>query len=288
MTRTRVRAAPVPLREDERRGERLRRLPRARPGGAGGRGGDPPRLRPAERNRGRRRPFRDRRAPRGRSAAVCRGLLQRRRRRRALLRERHPLRRADRVAPARRRSRLRRRDRVGTRRARIAGSGRVTIALPEPVRLGRKLSTLGLGGGAVAAEAVEVVVGVPHLVVAVPAAAALGGLDLASLGPPLRRHPEMAGERTSTSLRGPGPRRWRSGPGSGVSRTRRSRAAPGRWRRRPWRRFATRPRADRREDALGRDARRRLRPGADGLSAIRLSGDARLLYEGEIRWEEWS
>ena len=173
--------------------------------------------------------------------------------------------------------------------ARIAGSGRVTIALPEPVRLGRKLSTLGLGGGAVAAEAVEVVVGVPHLVVAVPAAAALGGLDLASLGPPLRRHPEMA-EGTNVNF---------------VARTGASALAIRTWERGVENEtlacgsgtVAAAAVAALRDEAAG-PIGVRTRSGEtlvvdfdrvpDGLSAIRLSGDARLLYEGEIRWEEWS
>ena len=173
--------------------------------------------------------------------------------------------------------------------ARIAGSGRVTIALPEPVRLGRRLPTLGLGGGAVAAEAVEVVVGVPHLVVAVPAAAALGGLDLASLGPPLRRHPEMAGGTNVNFVARTGAsalaiRTWERGVenetlacGSGtvaaaaVAALRDEAAGP----------IGVRTRSG---ETLVVDFDR----VPDGLSAIRLSGDARLLYEGEIRWEEWS
>ena len=176
--------------------------------------------------------------------------------------------------------------------ARIAGSGRVTIALPEPVRLGRTLPTLGLGAGTgarIAAEAVEVEVGVPHLVVAVADAALLGTLDLASLGPPLRRHPEMPDGANVNFVARTGAsalaiRTWERGVenetlacGSGtvasaaVAALRDEAAGP----------IGVRTRSG---ETLVVDFDRT----RGGLTAIRLTGDARLLYEGEIRWEEWS
>jgi diaminopimelate epimerase len=173
--------------------------------------------------------------------------------------------------------------------ARVAGSGRVTIALPEPVRLGRLLPTLGIGSGAIAAEAVEVEVGVPHLVVTVADPGALGRLDLASLGPPLRRHPEMPeGANVNFVARSDASglviRTWERGVenetlacGSGtvasaaVAALRDEAAGP----------IGVKTRSG---ETLVVDFDRR----PDGLTAIRLTGDARLLYEGEIRWEEWS
>ncbi len=171
--------------------------------------------------------------------------------------------------------------------ARIAGSGRVTIALPEPVRLGRALPTLGLGG--IAAEAVEVEVGVPHLVVAIPDAASLADLDLPSLGPPLRRHPEMPDGANVNFVARTGAsalaiRTWERGVenetlacGSGtvasaaVAALRDEAAGP----------IGVKTRSG---ETLVVDFDR----AEGGLTGLRLTGDARLLYEGEIRWEEWS
>jgi diaminopimelate epimerase len=176
--------------------------------------------------------------------------------------------------------------------ARITGSGRVTIALPERVRLGRTLPTLGVGAGAmaaIAAEAVEVEVGVPHLVIAVLPGASLDALDLASLGPPLRRHPEMPEGTNVNFVARTGPsalaiRTWERGVenetlacGSGtvaaaaVAALRDEAAGP----------IGVKTRSG---ETLVIDFDR----AEGGLTAIRLTGDARLLYEGEIRWEEWS
>jgi diaminopimelate epimerase len=173
--------------------------------------------------------------------------------------------------------------------ARIAGSGRVTLSLPEGVRLGRNLPMLGLGGGEVATEAVEMTVGVPHLVVAVGDAAALAGLDLAALGPPLRRHPEMPDGANVNFVARTGAsalaiRTWERGVenetlacGSGTVAAAAVAAlrdgAPG-----P---IGVKTRSG---ETLVVDFDR----GPAGLEALRLTGDARLLYEGEIRWEEWS
>lgn len=174
--------------------------------------------------------------------------------------------------------------------ARITGTGRVTIALPEPVRLGRTLPTLGLGAtGPITADAVEVEVGVPHLVIAVLPGASLDALDLASLGPPLRRHPEMPEGTNVNFVARTGPsalaiRTWERGVenetlacGSGtvasaaVAALRDEAAGP----------IGVKTRSG---ETLVVDFDR----AEGGLTAIRLTGDARLLYEGEIRWEEWS
>jgi diaminopimelate epimerase len=142
---------------------------------------------------------------------------------------------------------------------------------------------------AMAAEAVEVEVGVPHLVVAVTDATALGNLDLGTLGPPLRRHPEMPDGANVNFVARTGAsalaiRTWERGVenetlacGSGtvaaaaVAALRDEAAGP----------IGVKTRSG---ETLVVDFDR-----ADGgLTAIRLTGDARLLYEGEIRWEEWS
>ena len=73
--------------------------------------------------------------------------------------------------------------------ATVAGSS-VTLRLPEPVTLGRTLPALGLGRGILPEEALEASAGVPHLVIFVEPGR-LDGVDAASWGPPLRRHPDM-------------------------------------------------------------------------------------------------
>ncbi len=171
--------------------------------------------------------------------------------------------------------------------ARLHADGGVTLALPEEVRPGRTLSTLGLGAGVLAPEAREVLVGVPHLVVAVPDAAALDALDLRPLGPPLRRHPEMPEGANVDFVAAEGPSRlavrtWERGVedetlacGSGVVAVAAVAALGG----------AVTPVTLRTRSgetltvAFGRT------PG--GIAEIRLTGDARVLFEGEIRWEEW-
>ena len=172
--------------------------------------------------------------------------------------------------------------------ARVGADGRVTIALPGDVRPGRTLPTLGLGGGTIAAEAVEVLVGVPHLVVAVAEGVALAALDLARLGPPLRRHPEMPEGANVNFVARTGPsslgiRTWERGVetetlacGSGtvaaavVASLRDGDAPPLRVKTRSG-------------ETLTVDFAR----SGKAASGIRLTGDARILFEGEIRWEEW-
>ncbi len=171
--------------------------------------------------------------------------------------------------------------------ARVSPDGRVTIALPEPVRPGRRLSTLGLGGRAIAADATEVQVGVPHLVVAVADAALLDTLDLGLLGPSLRRHPEMSEGANANFVARAGPsslviRTWERGVenetlacGSGVVAAAAVASGSG----------AASP-----VQVLTRSGEtlvvgfERI-PG--GIGEITVAGDARLLFEGEIRWEEW-
>jgi diaminopimelate epimerase len=172
--------------------------------------------------------------------------------------------------------------------ARVGADGRVTIALPEEVRPGRRLATLGLGAGAIAPEAVEVLVGVPHLVVDVAEGASLSALDLPRLGPPLRRHPEMPDGANVNFVARTGPstlaiRTWERGVedetlacGSGTVAAAVVASLVG---------GETPPvlAATRSGETLTVDF---VRAGGTA-SGIRLTGDARVLFEGEIRWEEW-
>jgi diaminopimelate epimerase len=171
--------------------------------------------------------------------------------------------------------------------AHVSPDGRVTIGLPEPVRPGRRLSTLGLGGGAIAAEATEVHVGVPHLVLAVTDTTLLGTLDLERLGPPLRCHPEMPEGTNVDFVARSGPsslvvRTWERGVenetlacGSGVVASAAVASAAG----------AAPP-----VEVLTRSGET-LVVGFErisgGIGGVTVAGDARLLFEGEIRWEEW-
>ncbi len=174
--------------------------------------------------------------------------------------------------------------------ARVAEDGRVTISLPEAVRPGRTLSTLlthSFGSG-IANEAVEVTVGVPHLVVAVESETVLASLDLSRLGPPLRFHPEMPeGANVDFVARtGQGAislRTWERGVenetlacGSGTVASavvvcRAAGEAPP---------VSARARSG---ETLVVDFKR----AGDVFSEISLEGDARVLFEGEILFEEW-
>ncbi len=171
--------------------------------------------------------------------------------------------------------------------AHVAPEGRVTIALPDPIQPGRTLTTLGLGGGVIGPEAAEVHVGVPHLVVAVADVATLEALDLGRLGPALRRHPEMPDGANVNFMARRGPstlsvRTWERGVenetlacGSGAVASAAVASAAG----------ASPP-----VEVLTRAGERlvvNFETTPEGVAGARLTGDARILFEGEIRWEEW-
>jgi len=69
-------------------------------------------------------------------------------------------------------------------------NGRVTLDLPEPVAIGRAVSSLD-PTGALKADAFGLAVGVPHVVAFVSPGVAVASLDLSRIGPALRHHPEM-------------------------------------------------------------------------------------------------
>ncbi len=75
--------------------------------------------------------------------------------------------------------------------ATVRADGNVTLALPEPVALERDVPTFDGAGRLLEGAAAYLVVGVPHLVVFAADGVEVETLDVASLGPPLRRHPEL-------------------------------------------------------------------------------------------------
>lgn len=75
--------------------------------------------------------------------------------------------------------------------AAVLPGGGVTLSLPEPVAILRDVPTFDPQGRALDPAAAYVLVGVPHLVVFTPDGVEVETLDVAALGPPLRRHPEL-------------------------------------------------------------------------------------------------
>ncbi len=73
--------------------------------------------------------------------------------------------------------------------ARVDGA-RVTLTLPEPVAVGRAVSSLD-ATGTLEPDAFALAVGVPHVVAFVAGKTDLATLDLAPFGPALRHHPGM-------------------------------------------------------------------------------------------------
>jgi diaminopimelate epimerase len=72
--------------------------------------------------------------------------------------------------------------------ARVEGA-RVVLTLPEPVAVGRAVSSLD-ATGTLRPEAFALAVGVPHVVAFVGEGVDLESLDLVRFGPALRRHPD--------------------------------------------------------------------------------------------------
>lgn len=75
--------------------------------------------------------------------------------------------------------------------ASVRPDGNVTLRLPEPVALGPDVDSFDHEGRLLLPSATSVSVGVPHLVVFTAPGVEVETLDVASLGPPLRRHPEL-------------------------------------------------------------------------------------------------
>jgi len=79
----------------------------------------------------------------------------------------------------------------GAVEARVLAGGTVTLALPEPVAVGRAVPTHDVEGKTLEREAFTLLVGVPHVVAYVKDGVDLDALDLSVLGPALRRHPAL-------------------------------------------------------------------------------------------------
>lgn len=75
--------------------------------------------------------------------------------------------------------------------ATVRPDGNVTLRLPEPVALEGRLGTFDPDGRVVEPRAARLTVGVPHVVVFCAGGVEVETLDVAALGPPLRRHPEL-------------------------------------------------------------------------------------------------
>lgn len=75
--------------------------------------------------------------------------------------------------------------------AQVREDGNVTLFLPEPVVREREIRTFDPEGRTLEPTATYLVVGVPHLVVFAAEGVEVETLDVASLGPALRRHPEL-------------------------------------------------------------------------------------------------
>jgi diaminopimelate epimerase len=167
-------------------------------------------------------------------------------------------------------------------------TGQVTLGLPEPVALGRVLTALGMGAGRLSRAAVEVIVGVPHLVVFPVDGIGVDALDVAAYGPPLRHHPEMPEGANVNFVERLGPsalavRTYERGVeaetlacGSGVVASAVAACMPGRVA--PPVKVRTRS-----GETLTVDFR------IEGRAAhgIKLTGDARIVFEGTLDAEEW-
>jgi diaminopimelate epimerase len=75
--------------------------------------------------------------------------------------------------------------------ATVRDDGNVTLRLPAPIALGSTVATFDPEGRQVEPQAESLSVGVPHLVVFCTGDLEVETLDVAALGPPLRRHPDL-------------------------------------------------------------------------------------------------
>ncbi len=75
--------------------------------------------------------------------------------------------------------------------ATVRPDGNVTLRLREPVALGGRVATFDGGARLLEHEGTALEVGVPHLIVFVAEGNEVETLDVAALGPPLRRHPAL-------------------------------------------------------------------------------------------------
>jgi len=170
--------------------------------------------------------------------------------------------------------------------AEVAGGG-VTLALPEPVAVGRAVSSLD-ATGVLEREAYAVAVGVPHAVAFVAPGVDLAALDLSRLGPALRHHPDMREGANASFVEVLGPSRvrvrtWERGVeaetlacGAGSVATAVTACALGR---------ATAPVSL--ETRSGQTLEVGFRFAGEVARDVTLAGDARVVFEGTLDPAEW-
>ena len=91
--------------------------------------------------------------------------------------------------------------------ARVLAGGTVTLALPEPVAVGRAVPSHDAEGRALERDAFALLVGVPHVVAYVKGDVDLEALDLSVLGPAHRRHPALRDGANANFVKVLGPSR---------------------------------------------------------------------------------
>jgi diaminopimelate epimerase len=170
--------------------------------------------------------------------------------------------------------------------ARVEGA-HVVLTLPEPVAVGRAVSSLD-ATGVLERVAYAIAVGVPHVVAFVAAGVDLASLDLSRLGPALRHHPDMREGANASFVEVLGPSRlrvrtWERGVeaetlacGAGNVATAVTAVALGRAR--PPVALETRS-----DETLAVD----FRFEGEVARGVTLAGDARVVFEGTLDPDEW-
>lgn len=163
----------------------------------------------------------------------------------------------------------------------------VTLRLPEPVAVGRAVSSLD-ASGTLEREAYALTVGVPNVVAFVAPGVDVASLDFARFGPALRHHPDLREGANADVVEVLGPSRlrvrtWERGVeaetlacGSGNVATAVTAAALGR---------AAPPVSL--ETRSGQTLRVDFRFAGEVARDVTLAGDARVVFEGTLDPREW-
>jgi diaminopimelate epimerase len=170
--------------------------------------------------------------------------------------------------------------------SRVAGT-HVTLLLPEPVAVGRAVSSLD-ATGTLEREAYALTVGVPNVVVFAAEGVDVAALDFARFGPALRHHPDLREGANADVVQVLGPSRlrvrtWERGVeaetlacGSGVVSTAVTACALSR----------ARPPIDL-ETRSGQTLRVDFRFEGELARDVTLAGDARVVFDGTLDPAEW-
>jgi diaminopimelate epimerase len=170
--------------------------------------------------------------------------------------------------------------------ARVEGA-RVTLTLPEPVAVGRAVSSLD-ATGVLKPDAFALAVGVPHVVAFVADGVDLQALDLSRFGPALRHHADLCEGANANLVSAAGPSRlrvrtWERGVeaetlacGSGVVASAVTASALG---------LVRAPVAL--ETRSGETLVVDFRFAGEVARDVTLAGDARVVFEGTLDPEEW-